>query len=234
MLNKNLLHHSYLLEGEKEYIFQELLKFFEKELNFSIQSNPDFWVEDFESLSIDNGRAIKDFQSKKSILGDKKIIVIKTNFISNEAQNSLLKMFEEPTENTHLFLIMPSAENLLPTLISRLNIIKYLNVGTRCLQDQDLLEKFLKANIAKRFEMLKIFLPQKKGEKADKVGAINFLNQLEEKLFNEFKKESKTLDWENLFTEIRKGRSYLNDRSPSIKMILEHIAMLIPIGGPTS
>jgi len=107
-INPKNLHHAYLLEGEKENTFQALLDFLDKDLNFSTVANPDFWLGDFDSLGIDDSREIKSFQSRKAFVGERKVLVIKTNFITHEAQNSLLKVFEEPTENTHLFLIMSS------------------------------------------------------------------------------------------------------------------------------
>ena len=54
----------------------------------------------------------------------KKIFIIETGFFTREAQNSLLKVFEEePTEGTHFFVFTPSAETLLPTLRSRMVIL---------------------------------------------------------------------------------------------------------------
>ena len=228
-VTKNL-HHAYLLEGEKEFVFQELLNFLNKKLNFSTLSNPDFWLGEFDSFGIDDGRVIKDVQSKMSFGGGKKIMVIKTNFITHEAQNSLLKVFEEPTEDTHLFLIMPSSESLLSTLKSRLMILKDLDVGR---PSEGLgrptsklgVEGFLKANVTNRFELIKVFLPKSKDDKVSKSKVINFLNELEQTLYED--KKILNSDVENIFYEIRQCRSYLNDRSPSVKMILEHLSQII-------
>ena len=246
------LHHAYLLEGEKEIEFQNLVDFLENEFGFSIVGNPDFWLGDFGGFGVADSREIKDFQSKKPIAGDKKILIIKTDFMTREAQNALLKIFEEPTENTHFFLIMASAETLLPTLKSRLTIIKHLEAlppnqtfggkASKCS-----VEKFLEANIAERFELIKVFLPKKKNalnsqsgeKKADKVGAILLLNYLEKNFYQIFQAGKKTAtaspspslppnpNLENIFPEIIKCRSYLNDRSPSVKMILEHLSQII-------
>ncbi|MEA2112423.1 MAG: hypothetical protein U9P50_00410 [Patescibacteria group bacterium] len=223
------LHHAYLLEGERQVVLQGLLDFLNKKLNFSTTGNPDFWVGNFDSLGIDDSRAIKSFQSNKSFSDNKKILVIQTNFITHEAQNSLLKVFEEPTKNTHLFLIIPSAENLLPTLKSRLMIFKDLDVRrpskqlgrrTSKLQAKD----FLKANLTERLELIKNFLPKTKDEKISKSEIIDFLNKLEEVLYKDEQVNNAKL--ENIFSEIRKCRSYLNDRSPSVKMILEHLSQI--------
>ncbi|MCK4918294.1 MAG: hypothetical protein KAS02_00710 [Candidatus Pacebacteria bacterium] len=226
-LNKENLHHAYLLEGERDLILPDLLFFLEKELNFQISSNPDLYLRDFVTFGIDDGKIIKDFQSKKPVVGNKQVIIIQTNFITNEAQNSLLKMFEEPTKDVHIFLIIQSSENLLATLKSRLQIIKFENDSV---DKEDLVIEFLKSNLSKRFDLIKEFLPKTTKDKADKVGAIQFLNSLEKTLHKKFSdKKEDFLDFENIFIEISKCRSYLNDRSPSVKMILEHISQIIPI-----
>ncbi len=230
LLNKNNLEHAYLLEGNGKSTFQELLNFLEKDLNFQISSNPDFYTVSFDTFGIDDGRLIKDFQSKKAIIGNKQIIIIQTNFITIEAQNSLLKMFEEPTENTHIFLLIPSSETLLPTLKSRLTIIKSFREKKLPDEISQLKEvEFLQASLGDRFEMIKMFLPKKKDEKADKAGTIQFLDNLEKTLYQKFKKEQKVNEnLVDIFSEIRQCRSYLSDRSPSVKMILEHLSQIIP------
>lgn len=227
IIQKDNLHHAYLIEGDREIVFNEVLNFLEKELGFSIQNNSDFWQGDFDTFGIDDGRKINELQSKKSFSGGKQIFVIKTNFLTREAQNSLLKMFEEPTENTHFFLIMSSGEVLLPTLKSRLMILKKWAPDT---QQSGFAGEFLKMNIGERMEFIKqFFADTKKDKKADRGGAIEFLNNLE-KVLRE-KLDMKKVGKEDIFIfeEISKCRNYLNDRSPSVKMLLEHISTITPV-----
>lgn len=238
-VTKNL-HHAYLLEGERENIFRSLLDFLNEKLNFPVVANPDFWMGEFDRLGIDDSREIKEFQSRRAFSGGKKILVVKTNFITHEAQNSLLKVFEEPTENTHIFLIIPSVEGLLPTLKSRLMIIQHLDVsrpsGELGRETSKLgVEEFLKADVTKKFELIKVFLPKTKTDKINKIEVINFLNELEQVLYEKFQQERATAkpspqlaELENVFSEIRQCRSYLSDRSPAVKMILEHLSQIIP------
>jgi len=220
-LDKDKLHHAYLLEGVKEEILEELHSFLKSELKFPTKANPDFWSGDFDTFGIDDGRNIKQMQSRMST-GDKKIFIISTNFFTREAQNSLLKTFEEPTENTHFFIITPNTESLLPTLRSRLFFIPYprITLGVQGLS-LDKGKCFIDACKAKRLEMMKEIIDSK-----DKQKAIEFLDSIEKVLYK--KVGGRTSDQEVfVFEEIIKARSYLNDRSPSIKMILEHIALII-------
>ena len=213
-LNKKKLHHAYLLEGEREVIFSKLLDFLKKDLNFQVLANPDFYLREYNTFGINDGKEIQNFQSKKAIIGEKQIIIIQTNFITNEAQNSLLKMFEEPAENTHIFLIIHSSENLLATLKSRFQIIKpkKQHFGGPTPKSEKIVEEFLKSNISQRFELIKQFLPKTTnppaGGKADKVGAIQFLNNLEKVLYKKFKPNCRQaglkedIDFKNIFSKI--------------------------------
>ena len=231
--NKKNLHHAYLIEGNSETILPLIYDYLKNKLNFSLDNNPDYYYAEFETFGIDDGRRINELQNKKAIgkknsesFGSgKQIFVIKTNFITREAQNSLLKMFEEPTSNTHFFIIMSSSEALLPTLKSRLLILK------RGLSDnlqKDFVRDFLMVDISERLKMVKKFFgDSKKKIPADKSGAILFLNELEKQLREkiDIKKVSKKELF--VFDEIMKCRSYLNDRSPSVKMLLEYLITII-------
>jgi hypothetical protein len=84
------LHHAHCLEGDITLIKNSLVNFLEKEIGFKTKGNPDFWLGEFEKFGIDESRFVIDFQNRKS-LGDKKIIVIRANSMSSEAQNSLPK-----------------------------------------------------------------------------------------------------------------------------------------------
>ena len=211
-------HHAYCLEGDRISIKNTLFELLEKKLGFKVKANPDFWISEFDTFGIDEGRKITEFQNRKAVSGDRKIIFIGANTITREAQNSLLKTFEEPTPGTHFFLVVPSSEILLPTLKSRLVIQKIDNAG-----GIESGEKFLKASKKERLDIAKEMSLNK-----DKAGTIRLLNQLEKIVRG--KVDIKKISPEEiiLFETINKFRGYLNDRAPNIKMILEHLALITP------
>ena len=112
-IKSNNLHHAYCILGNAEDVVKELEKFFLKELKFSTKNNPDFWRGEFDVMDIADGRAIKILHQNKPTTGDKKIFVISANFITEKAQNAMLKLFEEPRGDTHFFLILPSFTKIL-------------------------------------------------------------------------------------------------------------------------
>ena len=90
--------------------------------DFSVRGNPDFMMRDYVSFDVEVARDVVAWQSYKP-LGDRKVAVIRADFMTHNAQNALLKTLEEPVEYTHLFLVVPKPEMLLPTLLSRVQIL---------------------------------------------------------------------------------------------------------------
>lgn len=225
-------HHAYVIEGERDESLSRLFSFLEKEMVFERHGNPDFWHASFETFGIEEGRQIKEMQEKKSFTPNgRKVFVISLNFITREAQNSLLKVFEEPTEGTHFFLIVPSAEIFLPTVRSRVATLSFDDFekagvarSTKSIRSSTgIAEKFISSTPAARLSLLADILEEK-----DKVRAIDFLNNLEKELYGVWGTD---LDAQKsaIFKQIIKCRDYLGDRAPSVKMILEHIALVTPV-----
>ena len=219
------LHHAYLIEGDISASIARVSDFLENELNFSTKGNPDFWQGIFGSFGIDDARDIKEIQSRKSFGGGKKIFILACNSATTEAQNSLLKMFEEPTQNTHFFVLARSSDIFLPTLKSRMMIVKGgSELGESTEEYEQIVEKFLKIDKPARLKLLKDMISEK-----DKDGAARFLDSLEKTLRNKINMNSADRETRFVFEEIIKARKYLNYRSPSVRIILESIALITPI-----
>ena len=209
------LHHAYGFFGEREQILNEIIDFLEQDLNFKTKGNADFWHGEFNVLKIDDSRAISLNHLKKPVNGQGKFFVISTNFITRDAQNSLLKMFEEPQAETVFFLVAPETIDLLPTLKSRL--ITYYPDAVKAEDNQAV--TFLKGNLGKRLKITADLLKELKDEKITKSEIIDFLKKIEKEL----KDKKNLLGMEDL----EKAISYSNDESPSMKVILEHLAVTL-------
>lgn len=217
-VDEDNLHHAYLVEGDIETLLPQVHDFCEGALKIPVTGNPDFYQSITKSFGIDDSRKIKELASHKAI-GEKKIFIIAFQFITREAQNSLLKLFEEPTTDTHFFTIVPLASILLPTLRSRMFEIKGLggmSTNTRA-------QQFLASEKSERLSLVADIVEGK-----DKSSAVALLSGMEESLRGESLLETSPKKLKAL-EEISRCRSYLYDRAPSIKMILEHVALVTPV-----
>jgi hypothetical protein len=73
-----------------------------------------------DSFGIDEARGLIANSSRRPLGGGKHRFVIVARILTVEAQNALLKLFEDPPTDTHFYLIVPHESALIPTLRSRL------------------------------------------------------------------------------------------------------------------
>ena len=211
-----LNHHAYFIHSFKDSAYK-LKEHLLTALHINHTQNPDFFHEKYEVLGIDESRRIKELHLSKSFIeGSKKIFIIEASGMTHEAQNSLLKIFEEPHEHSHFFLIMPSLDVLLPTLRSRLLVLEKQENE----ESSPEAIKFLKLSKKDKITFVDELAKSISDEEATKSDALEFLAQLESALHkNGVEKNS------NALKAILKARDYMNDRSPSIKQLLEYVAL---------
>lgn len=216
LFNKDL-HHAHLLFGDYRNLLDQLESFFENKLGFSVHGNPDYSKEEFSTFGIDDARILSEKARRRAFSGNRSIIVIYANSFTTEAQNSLLKLFEDPMQGLHFFIITSNDTFLLPTLLSRLLVVSM----QESFYEPNLkkAEKFIDASIAERQEMILEYVESK-----DKIATLNFLNDLESYLTNKLH-EGKQISTETL-KSIMVMRGYILDRSSSLKMILDHISTM--------
>lgn len=73
-----------------------------------------------DSFGIDDARQLKELSAERSFSGDEHHFIVSAQSLTVEAQNAILKLFEDPPIGTVFYLIVPSESVLLPTLRSRL------------------------------------------------------------------------------------------------------------------
>ncbi len=226
-LDKNNLHHAYLIEGTPEKIVPEVLKFIEN-LGIKTSGNPDFFHMSFDSFKIEDARNLKSVEYEKGFSTGKKIFLISANNFLLEAQNTLLKIFEEPIENTHFFIIMPNVNSLLKTFISRFYLIKTKEELENELKQA---EKFITMPLKNRIDFIKELLAEAEEDEEDTIEisstrskALKFLNALETVLHKKILKNS----LETCFSQIFKVREFLNQPGSSAKTLMESVALTVP------
>ena len=87
-IDKNNLHHAYLIEGARDEIVPEILDFL-KTLDVSIVGNPDFVSIAIDNFKIDEAFDLRAMSNDKGFSTGKKIFLICENSFSLDAQNFL-------------------------------------------------------------------------------------------------------------------------------------------------
>lgn len=220
-------HHAY-------YIEDSLSRF--EEYKKSI--NP-FWAEKFERFGIGESRELAALASLKNI-GGAAIFLIGASSITSEAQQALLKLFEEPQQGSVFILLLPHG-SLLPTLRSRMmrypvqHITKDGPLYNKGPSFVEIAKRFLKEPYKTRSAEIAALLKDDPprlaslGEAGEgtRERVREFINALEAELYVRLRKLN-TKEARAGLEDIAKIRGYLGDKAPALKMLLEHLAATLP------
>ena len=156
LIKKNVFHHAFVFVGP-EFVGKKLIAkafaqafILNQDICLDYKKNKDTWrdillveheketkkgVEIVKEISINQIRELKR-QSTFTSDGEKRVIIIE-NFDKStiSAQNSLLKLLEEPSKNTLIILTVVDIEKLLPTISSRVMRINFGLLSTQKMQE---------------------------------------------------------------------------------------------------
>jgi hypothetical protein len=207
-LNYNLLSsHAYLLVGDPVEIESLVISSLENK-GISLKGSPDFFLSKEKVFGIDEARELSA-RAHRNAFGEKKIFLLIPEKITTEAQNALLKTFEEPTSNTHFYLVLRAEDVVLPTLRSRTQVIKIGSGNQETLEAKNFLRQATKErlNFAKKF--------------AEK--EMNLTRFLDELLVLLRSSGAQTDSIEKVY----KLRLYSDDRGTSPRLVLEHLSLVL-------
>lgn len=220
------LHHAYLIEGERSETLKELLDLLGQS-GIVQKGNPDFHLREFDAFLLDDAHEVKQAQSMRSGEGKKKIFIIAFHTMLSEAQNALLKTLEEPTQDTHFFFITRTGESLAETVRSRMFILQNRSESDAPISDSG--ETFLVGSIPTRLKMIERMTKAKTDDKPRaKEEARLFLESLEQSLYSRLSEKDVNAIASSL-QDVLVAKRYLSDRSPSLKLLLEHLALTLPM-----
>jgi hypothetical protein len=228
IIPKNL-YQSYVIHTEDEGAPFALRTFLEDEGHIVAHSS-DVLSQVYDSFTIADSAFVKEWASNKGVTEGLRICIISAKFINREAEHALLKLLEEPGENMHFFIILPPSTILLDTILSRVHVIHLdQEKSTRSSSSH---EKFLKLKSEDRIIYIAELI--KKHEKDETSGglrheALNLINYIEKIVHEKLKVDYKTGNTEMRFgfQELQNAREYLSTPGASVKMILEHIALVV-------
>jgi DNA polymerase III gamma/tau subunit len=200
-----------LNKGQIEAKSKQILKDFGFEKG---EDAPDTYIisnEGKSSIGIDKVKNLRIWAYTKPYESDNKIIIIqRADLLTPQAQNSILKIIEEPPHFTHVYLLANSERNFLKTILSRTQLIDEKNDPDR---DFVLAKKFIDSDLNNKFKQSEKLAKQSREE------IQNFLDTL-----LEMSKRDK-----NDFQLIEKLIEYKRYISSNVnkKLILENLSIKI-------
>lgn len=220
-MQSKLVGSAHVVAGGGEAV-PALLSLLETE-GIETKGNPDVYVREYARLGADEARELRERASSRALTGSHRVFVIATPTLTTEAQNVLLKTFEEPPAGALFFLIVPSPHTLLSTLRSRMQTLE-LPAQTR----EELVEArpFLAATPEKRLDMLKPLLEKDDDDKRDLRPILGFLSALESQLARQ--KEAPGFARREGIEALYRARTFIGDKGALLKPLLEQVALLVP------
>jgi DNA polymerase III delta prime subunit len=202
------MHHAYLLIGNR-ISAENFLHSFWREKGVELRGSPDFFLWNEPLFGIDEAREVSEASLRKAFTGEK-VFFISPERITPEAQNALLKTFEDPTQDTYFFLLTREEELILPTLRSRMRAERLDIIPEN---EEDAAKKFLSLTLKQRLAFAKKF--------ADSEESLSvFLDKI---LFS-LRKEKGGAE---KVKQVYEARRYSDDRAVSARLILEHLSLVL-------
>ncbi len=215
--NLTTLSQAYLLLGHNKSIEDNLV---DTLLNLhgviSVQ-NPDFWMKRFETFSIEDARELRTEALRRKVGKGKRVFMLSANNFTREASNALLKTLEEPQQDTHFFIILPNASRVLPTIMSRVQVIQTDFINESQLSPKE----FYVLTQGERITFIKDTLVKVEKESISKTEIQTFIENLI-RYRREVAKSPKEISRIALPVDVA---GYRFDQSASLKMILEYLAI---------
>ena len=213
------MHHAYVYAG-RQTLLGALARDARARFRFASEHDPDVRVESYEKFGVDDAAALKALSSLRSVSG-RALFVLGIGSSTTEAQQALLKLFEEPQVGSMFVLLAPHGA-LIPTLRSR--TMPY-PAELEEQKNSAAAKKFLSEAPTSRSAAVAALL---KDEEGARERARDFVDVIERELYVRLQKSHATPHVRAGLEDIAKVRSYLSDRSPSLKMLLEHLAATLP------
>ena len=159
------------------------------------------------SFGIDDARKLTELSASSGWEGGRRFVIFAES-MTEEAQNALLKLFEEPPRDTVFYLVIPNTSILLPTLRSRLIMSSEETQGSEATLPQE----FVKMSYGERMDLI-ANLAKKDPDSLKRLvidlGKLNIKNP-------------------NAKRSLLLATKYISNRGASKKMLAEEMALSLP------
>ncbi len=216
----NQLSHAVIITGDRNANIELVTRYLSDE-GFATVANPDFYVFNAEQLLIDDAFAIIQMLASQKV-SDRRVCVIACDRVTHEVQNTLLKTIEEPHTGTHIMLLVPTTDVLLPTILSRAQVVHGAS-AEMSVRLTDYVDSFLRSALIDRFAFVEEWVKNKKEEEnLTKIEVIAFITEIEKRVWETGNRDTQ------LFADIERMRDYAQIRGASYRVVLDFLGMICP------
>lgn len=167
-------------------------------------------------FTIDDARELSRNAGQQAFAGGNRVFVIITEEIAVEAQHALLKLLEEPPSATLFYVLLKPTSFLLPTLRSRFHEEKDETIPLK--EVNRWFEDFARASYAERLALI-----AEKTKEKDTLWVESILTGCETVA------AENPLKAQELLKAVIFVRTYIGNKGASPKMLLEELALQLPI-----
>jgi DNA polymerase III delta prime subunit len=179
-----------------------------------INDNPDvLHIRPENSIGIEEIRTVTTFLSRQPIQSaHNTVIVHQAHLLTLPAQNAFLKTLEEPPANSQIYLVTDFPHQLLPTILSRVQLIEsFLSPEEKDTSTaEELLRRFLAVGIGERLELID-------RQEYTRETALQFLSDLELVIHRD-------LSLSRIYPLVCSFRKYLVG-NVNVRLVMDHFAI---------
>jgi DNA polymerase III, delta subunit len=167
-----------------------------------------------QAFGIDDARRLKALAYQTALeSGAGRTFIVRTDSMTEQAQQALLKLLEEPPALVRVVLVLRTGIHLLPTVLSRCLVLPQVTEGSRFN-----LADFIKLSYAERLAIIEESHNKKRTE---------WFTALQTGLGSWLAEQCFELD-PAVYTQLFTTYQLLGTRGASNKMLAEHIALSLP------
>lgn len=216
------VHHAYLMESRDKAAYLELSARIADLAGILMRGNPDFIVDRYDTFTIEDARRLSERITRKAVLGSDRYFILSVSTITSDAEHALLKTVEEPPEGTHLFLILPSRDDIISTLRSRFVYAGRLDseAVNRC---DNSAASFLKADLKSSLK------EAEEVSKLERIEAGRFLDDVISAAASALSKRNTPVS-ARAMGELLKARRMITEGGVGLKQVLQYAALALSGG----
>ncbi len=196
-------HHALLLEGTYAWALTRLPEGYRKETTDVLHFRG-------ERMGIDEVRSLIEEAYKTPLIGTERVFVLAYPSYTEQSQNALLKLLEEPPKTARFYIVTERGDMLLPTLRSRLILS-----DTEFVEGTNEYQSFFRLSYGEQLDEI-----ARRAKDKDEAWLTSLMEAFEERAH-----ECKNGEFIKMLLELK---PMFHMPGASRKMILEHLTLLFP------